>query len=78
MAKVRVSSELTLQVFQIGRVSPSKELECQQCNLLEGLWEGTHEFEVRVTNWGLEPMFSKDSVIGQLEAWKEQLSPMIA
>ena len=46
MAKVHVSSELSTQVFQVGRVSPSKELECQQCDLLEGLWEGTHEFEV--------------------------------
>ena len=59
MAKVHIRSELWPQVLQVGRVSPSKELENQHCDLLEGLWEGAQEFEVPVTNWGLEPtMFS--------------------
>ena len=88
IVKVHVNGEL-LQVFHIGRVCPSKELESQQCDLTEGLWEGAHEFEVPVTNWGLRPiMFTKDTVVGKLEAvelvtagdsvWKEQSSLMVA
>ena len=88
IVKVHVNGELS-QVFHIGRVCPSKELESQQCDLTEGLWEGAHEFEVPVTNWGLRPiMFTKDTVVGKLEAvelvtagdsvWKEQSSLMVA
>ena len=88
IVKVHVNGELS-QVFHIGRVCPSKELESQQCDLTEGLWEGAHEFEVPVTNWGLRPiMFTKNTVVGRLEAvelvtaedsvWKEQSSLMVA
>lgn len=63
-----MSSEFSLQVFEIGRVSPSRELECQQCDFLEGLWEGDEEFEVPVTNWGMRPtQIPKDTVVGKLE-----------
>jgi len=88
MAKVHVSDGLPSQVFQVGRVCPSSELEGQQCDLLEGLWEGDKEFNVVVTNWGMRPVtISKDTVIGKLEAvelvavgdsvWEEQ-SPLVA
>ena len=88
IAKVRVVDGLS-QVFHIGRVRPSKELESQQCDLTEGLWEGAQEFEVPVTNWESKPiMFTKDTVVGRVEAvelvsaddvvWKEQSSLMVA
>ena len=88
IAKVRVIDGLS-QVFHVGRVCPSKELEGQQCDLTEGLWEGVQEFKVPVTNWGSKPiMFTKDTVIGKLEAvelvaaddsvWKDQSSLMVA
>ena len=88
IAKVHVVDGLS-QVFHIGRVCPSKELEGQQCDLTEGLWEGAQEFEVPVINWGSKPiMFTKDTVVGRVEAvelvstddavWKEQLSLMVA
>ena len=88
IAKVQVNGEL-LRVFHIGRVCPSKELEGQQCDLTEGLWERAQEFEVPVTNWGPRPiMFTKDTVVGKLEAvelvtagdpvWKEQSDLMVA
>ena len=76
-------------MFHVGRVCPSKELEGQQCDLTEGLWEGALEFEVPVTNWGLKPiMFTKDTMVGKLEAvdlvaaddsvWKENSSLIVA
>ena len=88
IAKVQVNGELS-RVFHIERVCPSKELEGQQCDLTEGLWEVAQEFEILVTNWGPRPiMFTKDTVVGKLEAvklvtagdpvWKEQSDLMVA
>ena len=88
LAKVHVSDGLLSQVFQVGRVCPSSELEGQQCDLLEGLWEDDKEFNVSVTNWGMRPVtISKDTVIGKLEVvelvavgnsvWEKQ-SPLVA
>ena len=88
IAKVRVIDGLS-QVFRVGRMCLSEELEGQQCDLTEGLWEGALEFKVPVTNWGSKPiMFTKDTVVGKLEAvdlvaaddsvWKEKSSLMVA
>ena len=51
------------------RVISSKELESQQCDILERLWEGEQEVEIYVTNLGMEPIaIPKGAVIGALEA----------
>ena len=39
VAKVQVDDDLP-PVLQIGKLIPSKELESQQCDLQEHLWEG--------------------------------------
>lgn len=68
MVRVHVGDALPLGSFRLGRVHSSRQLESQQCDHLEGLWEGTQQFEVPVTNWGLSSvMLPRDTGIGELE-----------
>ena len=70
VARVKVSGDkISSQNSEIGVVSPSESaLSNKAWNFVEGYWTGEQEFNIPITNWGMESIvLEKGSTVGQID-----------
>ena len=67
--KVCVCDNVSAPTVKADVIIPKEEvLAVKQCDLLEGLWTGSSEFYIPITNWGTRPVvLEKGDVVAHIE-----------